>query len=88
MSLRTRDGVPDAALAAGPELRSLVSRRDGRAVLTVAGRLLEREVAGRLRVSSRLGLGARLERPAPPASGPGQRPLDGEQQQRHRESGP
>jgi oxygen-independent coproporphyrinogen-3 oxidase len=51
LALRTRDGVPAAALPLGdaPELESLVERRGDRAVLTVDGRLLANEVALRLR---------------------------------------
>jgi oxygen-independent coproporphyrinogen-3 oxidase len=49
LSLRTRDGVPAAALDPDAHaLADLVDVRDGRAVLTVAGRLLANEVALRL----------------------------------------
>ncbi len=48
LALRTADGVPSEALPDTPELRGLVERRDGRAVLTVAGRLLANEVTARL----------------------------------------
>jgi putative oxygen-independent coproporphyrinogen III oxidase len=50
LSLRTPAGVPLAALPDDPDLDGLVSRRDGRATLTLAGRLLESEVAFRLTV--------------------------------------
>ena len=46
LALRTRQGVPAAAL---PELDGLVDVRDERAVLTPTGRLLANEVAIRLR---------------------------------------
>jgi putative oxygen-independent coproporphyrinogen III oxidase len=49
LALRTPAGVPSAALAETPELEPLVSRSAGRAVLTLAGRLLANEVARRLR---------------------------------------
>ena len=49
LALRTRGGVPEAALAEVPELERLVERRDGRVVLTRHGRLLANEVALRLR---------------------------------------
>jgi oxygen-independent coproporphyrinogen-3 oxidase len=50
LSLRTRDGVPVDALPVDDEaLRALVDVHDGRAVLTVQGRLLANEVALRLR---------------------------------------
>jgi oxygen-independent coproporphyrinogen-3 oxidase len=53
LAVRTRDGVPLAAVPDGPdglgELGGLLERTaDGRAVLTVAGRLLANEVAVRL----------------------------------------
>jgi putative oxygen-independent coproporphyrinogen III oxidase len=48
LSLRTRDGVPAAALD-GEELAGLVELHDDRWVLTRAGRLLANEVAVRLR---------------------------------------
>jgi putative oxygen-independent coproporphyrinogen III oxidase len=44
LALRTRQGVPDQALPDTPELAGLVERRDGRAVLTVRGRLLANAV--------------------------------------------
>jgi putative oxygen-independent coproporphyrinogen III oxidase len=50
LSLRTRDGVPAEALPAEPAIDALVTRRSGRAVLTIHGRLLESEVAARLQV--------------------------------------
>lgn len=46
--LRTSDGVPEAALPDDPAIRDLVERRDGRAVLTLRGRLLANEVTARL----------------------------------------
>jgi putative oxygen-independent coproporphyrinogen III oxidase len=46
LALRTRGGVPSESVPAG--LEDLVDRRDGSAVLTVAGRLLANEVALRL----------------------------------------
>lgn len=49
LSLRTRAGVPAAALPADDDLVDLIERRDERAVLTVRGRLLANEVALRLR---------------------------------------
>ena len=49
LSLRTRDGVPASALPDDPELDGLVAINDGRATLTVDGRLLANEVALRLR---------------------------------------
>ncbi|MHB1535751.1 MAG: radical SAM family heme chaperone HemW [Acidimicrobiales bacterium] len=49
LALRTREGVSAGALAEGDLLiEALVNRRDGRAVLTPAGRLLANEVALRL----------------------------------------
>ena len=48
LRLRTRDGVPDGALPPDPDLDGLVERRDGRAVLTVRGRLLANAVTTRL----------------------------------------
>jgi oxygen-independent coproporphyrinogen-3 oxidase len=50
LSLRTAEGVPADALPDEPELRRLVDVRDGRAVLTVRGRLLANEVTRRLRL--------------------------------------
>jgi oxygen-independent coproporphyrinogen-3 oxidase len=50
LALRTREGVPAAALPAGDEaLDTLVRRDQDHAVLTVDGRLLANEVALRLR---------------------------------------
>ena len=49
LAIRTRDGVPASALPDDPDLDGLVDVRDGRAVLTVQGRLLANEVALRLR---------------------------------------
>ncbi len=50
LALRTSAGVPvDALPPAASELDGLVEVRDGRARLTVAGRLLANEVAVRLR---------------------------------------
>jgi hypothetical protein len=59
LALRTRDGVPAAALPDSGELAGLVARRAGRAVLTRRGRLLANEVA------------IRLQPPPGPAGGPG-----------------
>jgi oxygen-independent coproporphyrinogen-3 oxidase len=50
LALRTATGVPASALPEDPDLDGLVTSHDGRAVLTLAGRLLEREVALRLRI--------------------------------------
>jgi putative oxygen-independent coproporphyrinogen III oxidase len=50
LSLRTRAGVPETAIPDDPSLDRLVRREDGRAVLTVDGRLLANEVAVRLTV--------------------------------------
>src|SRR5262249_10869005 len=50
LSLPTREGVPlDALPVDAPELDDLVEVRDGRARLTVAGRLLANEVSVRIR---------------------------------------
>ncbi|MDQ1395678.1 MAG: hypothetical protein QOG64_937 [Acidimicrobiaceae bacterium] len=49
LALRTRDGVPTAALPGEPELKELVSRHAGRARLTPRGRMLANAVALRLR---------------------------------------
>jgi putative oxygen-independent coproporphyrinogen III oxidase len=49
LALRTRTGVPAAALEEDPAIEGLVKRTDGRAVLTLAGRLLTNEVALRLK---------------------------------------
>jgi putative oxygen-independent coproporphyrinogen III oxidase len=48
LALRTRDGVPAAALDPGP-LESLVERRGDRIVLTRAGRLVANDISTRLR---------------------------------------
>jgi len=48
LSLRTVDGVPESAVPDDPALDGLVERRDGRAVLTMRGRLLANEVTTRL----------------------------------------
>ena len=50
LALRTAEGVPEDALADGPELRRLVHRSGGRAVLTLEGRLLGDELARRLKL--------------------------------------
>jgi putative oxygen-independent coproporphyrinogen III oxidase len=73
LALRTRDGVPAQALPDDPELRGLVARRQGRTVLTLPGRLLENEVAARLRLdgltgSSRGGAQVWSGTTGPPAS--------------------
>jgi coproporphyrinogen III oxidase-like Fe-S oxidoreductase len=47
LALRTRAGVPADTLPDG--LDGLVERRDGRATLTLRGRLLANEIAVRLR---------------------------------------
>lgn len=52
LALRTAQGVPAHAVPDDPDLRGLVSRRSGRAVLTVRGRLLADAVARRLRLTS------------------------------------
>jgi putative oxygen-independent coproporphyrinogen III oxidase len=49
LALRTPAGVPAEALPEDPDLDGLVDRVDGRAVLTVRGRLLATAVTGRLR---------------------------------------
>ncbi len=49
LSLRTPAGVPSGALSDDPELDGLVDRVDGRAVLTLRGRLLANAVTARLR---------------------------------------
>jgi putative oxygen-independent coproporphyrinogen III oxidase len=54
LALRTSNGVPTDAVPDDPDLEGLVERRDGRAVLTVSGRLLANEVAVRLRVPDSL----------------------------------
>jgi len=50
LGLRTRSGVPTEAVPDDPDLRGLVTRRAGRAVLTVRGRLLANAVTARLEV--------------------------------------
>ena len=55
--LRTRAGVPVEALPAHPDLEGLVDRRDGRAVLTVRGRLLANAVTTRLVAGADVGAG-------------------------------
>ncbi len=49
LALRTPRGVPWEALAHDAELAPLIDHREGRAVLTVRGRLLANEVTARLR---------------------------------------
>jgi hypothetical protein len=49
LELRTRRGVPEEALPDTEELRGLVERSDGRAVLTIRGRLLANAVTSHLR---------------------------------------
>jgi oxygen-independent coproporphyrinogen-3 oxidase len=56
LALRTPAGVPEAALGDVSELEGLVERRDGRVVLTVAGRMLANEVTMRLRTDVEEGL--------------------------------
>lgn len=53
LALRTREGVPEAALPEHSDLRGLVDRSDGRAVLTVRGRLLANAVTQHLVVLGR-----------------------------------
>jgi hypothetical protein len=54
LALRTRDGVPAAALNEDdPDLAGLVTRRGDRLVLTMGGRLLANEVAMRLQLTAR-----------------------------------
>ncbi|HXQ61974.1 MAG TPA: radical SAM family heme chaperone HemW [Acidimicrobiales bacterium] len=48
LALRTSGGVPASVMPDEPDLAPLVARADGRAVLTVAGRLLANEVTQRL----------------------------------------
>ena len=50
LALRTRTGVPSAAVPSDDDIAGLVRREGGRAVLTLEGRLLANEVALRLRV--------------------------------------
>jgi len=49
LSLRTPRGVPWESLEDPERLEGLVVREDGRAVLTVRGRLLANEVSARIR---------------------------------------
>ena len=49
LSLRTPRGVPWGCLERPEELDGLVEHVDGRAVLTLRGRLLANEVIGRIR---------------------------------------
>lgn len=49
LALRTRAGVPVTTVPEDDDLHGLVERSDGRATLTLAGRLLANEVAVRLR---------------------------------------
>ena len=49
LALRTPRGVPWEALERPEELEGLVTEQDGRAVLTVRGRLLANEVSARIR---------------------------------------
>jgi putative oxygen-independent coproporphyrinogen III oxidase len=48
LALRTPGGVPDRSLPEDPDLAGLVDRSEGRAVLTVRGRLLANAVTARL----------------------------------------
>ncbi|HXW39022.1 MAG TPA: hypothetical protein VEJ44_04955, partial [Acidimicrobiales bacterium] len=57
LSLRTPAGVPADALDADPALSALVDVADGRAVLTVRGRLLANLVCAHLRVEGMQGTG-------------------------------
>lgn len=52
LGLRTPEGVPDDALPDHPDLVGLVERADGRAVLTVRGRLLANAVTTHLAVTA------------------------------------
>jgi len=52
LALRTAEGVPAAAVPDDPELDRLVEVHDGRAVLTLDGRLLANAVTSRLQVPS------------------------------------
>ncbi|MGA8370674.1 MAG: radical SAM family heme chaperone HemW [Acidimicrobiales bacterium] len=52
LSLRTRSGVPAAAVPDDPDLEGLMTTGAGRAVLTVRGRLLANEVSARLLVAA------------------------------------
>ena len=52
LALRTPAGVPADALPDDPDLDGLVERADGRAVLTVRGRLLANAVTARLQVGT------------------------------------
>ena len=51
-ALRTPRGVPWASLSRPDELDGLIDEREGRAVLTVRGRLLANEVTTRIRSGS------------------------------------
>ena len=57
LQLRTRTGVPADALPPAPDLEGLVDRENGRAVLTVRGRLLANAVTARLVVGAGIGSG-------------------------------
>jgi len=57
LQLRTRTGVPADALPPAPDLEGLVDRDNGRAVLTVRGRLLANAVTARLVVGAGIGSG-------------------------------
>jgi len=50
LALRTPAGVPDTVIPDVAELEGLVERRGGRAILTVAGRMLANEVIMRLEI--------------------------------------
>jgi putative oxygen-independent coproporphyrinogen III oxidase len=52
LSLRTRSGVPATAVPDDPDLDGLVESAEGRAVLTVRGRLLANAVSARLLVDA------------------------------------
>jgi oxygen-independent coproporphyrinogen-3 oxidase len=63
LALRTREGVPVAALDLDdPSLDGLLEVHDGRAVLTPEGRLLANEVAVRLRTDVAVGVGGARQR--------------------------
>ena len=61
LSLRTPAGVPERSLPDLPELEGLVERRDGRAVLTVRGRLLANLVTSYLEPGEEAGEAARTD---------------------------
>ncbi|HAS10333.1 MAG TPA: hypothetical protein DCS55_07430, partial [Acidimicrobiaceae bacterium] len=62
LALRTREGVPVAALDLDdPSLEGLVVVDGDRAVLTPEGRLLANEVAVRLRTDVAVGVGRRAQ---------------------------